>query len=288
MFVQPPAPDALQAQAFEFGTAAMENGGFSPAAAIPPNDTIRRFMPPGLDPGYGTGGAPGGGSFLNGLLGQLGTLLQQLGQLLQFSIPGGSMLGGLFGGSSGTSGCGNGEQYFQNATGSSIGDPHLSFNGTTWDSMANQPDLLHSDSFPGGYQVSTQATAPAQNGVTYNRSATVTSNYGMTSVSLDNAGNASILQGGAQVAIAAGQTIDLGNGQAVTRTQNGLQITANNGAGGQITTTLTINGQGVDVQNSAANVDLGGALVEGKTPLPSPIHLPRPIVRPYAVPAEAP
>ena len=43
------------------------------------------------------------------------------------------------------------EQYFQNASGGSVGDPHLSFNGKTWDNMGSQPDLLHSDSIPGGY-----------------------------------------------------------------------------------------------------------------------------------------
>ncbi len=268
MFVQPPATDALQAQTLDFPNDASQNAGYVASPAFAPNDSIRRFMPPGFDLGYGTSGTTSGGSFLSGLLSQLSSLLQQLGQMLQ-----------------GRGTQNNGEQYFQNATGSSTGDPHLAFNGGKWDSMAAQPDLLHSDSFSGGYQVSTQVTAPSANGVTYNSSATVTTNYGLTSVSLDKAGNASILQDGAQVPIAVGQTIDFGNGQTVSRTQNGLQITANNGAGGQITTNLTANGQGVDVQNNAANVDLGGALVAGNSQ--PPIHLPRPIVRPYATAVDA-
>jgi hypothetical protein len=246
------------------------------------NDAIRRLLPPAFNPPFGGASAPGmssDGSFLNGLLQQIGNMLQQLGSLLQFAIPGGNMFGNWFGGG----GFGENERYFQNASGSSVGDPHLSFNGQNWDNMASQPDLLHSDSFQGGYQVSTQVTQPAQNGVTYNQSASVSTNYGLTNISLDNANNAAITQNGAQVSINVGQTIDLGGGETVTRTQNGLQITANNGMGGQITTTLTANGQGVDVQNSASNVDLGGALVQGQA-TPWPIHLPRPNPQPYLHP----
>ncbi|HET9030548.1 MAG TPA: hypothetical protein VFN49_10240, partial [Candidatus Aquilonibacter sp.] len=112
-------------------------------------------------------------------------------------IPGGNVLQGILnmlqqllaGGS-------DSEQYFQSANGGSVGDPHLSFNGKTWDNMGSQPDLLHSDSFDGGYQLSTQTTPPGSNGVTYNQSATVATNYGNTNVTLDKNGNLSIAQYG--------------------------------------------------------------------------------------------
>jgi hypothetical protein len=224
-------------------------------------DGIARFQPP--NPAYGSGGGLGGfggfGSFGaagpsgSSLFGQLGSLLQQLGALLQ------QLMGGGFG----SSGCGA-EQYFQNANGASTGDPHLSFNGSTWDNMQSQPNLLGSDSFPGGYRISTQATAPNASGVTYNQSATVTSNYGMTSVSLDKSGVATITQNGANVPIQPGQTLQLGNGESVTQNQNGsLAMTSTNGNGGTISTTLSLNGNGVDVQTTASNVDLTGALVNG-------------------------
>jgi hypothetical protein len=178
---------------------------------------------------------------------------------------------------------GAGEQYFQNANGGSVGDPHLSFNGSTWNNMGSQPDLLHSDSIPGGYQLSTQTTAPNANGVTYNRSATVTTNNGTTSVTMDNGGNVTISQFGNSFAMQPGQSIDLGNGEFAQRNADGsLQITCNNGAGGNITTTMKCNGNGVDVNASASNVDLGGALVNGPnglSPLPPPKmpmpHIPR-------------
>lgn len=157
-----------------------------------------------------------------------------------------------------------GEQYFNSASGGSNGDPHLSFNGQTWDNMGSQPDLLHSDSFQGGFQLSTQTTAPQANGVTYNQSATLTTNYGDTSVTLDKNGNATISQGGYSFAMQPGTSYDLGNGEFAQRNQDGsLAITCDNGQGGQIATTMKQNGQGVDVNASANNVDLGGALVNG-------------------------
>ncbi|MBV8638122.1 MAG: hypothetical protein JO322_08545 [Candidatus Eremiobacteraeota bacterium] len=189
-------------------------------------------------------------------------LLQQLYQMLQQ----------FFGGQN------SGEQYFQNASGGSVGDPHLSFNGQTWNNMGSQPDLLHSDSIPGSYQLSTQTTAPAANGVTYNQSATVTTNDGATSVTMDNSGHVNISQFGNSFALQPGASEDLGNGQFVQRNQDGsLVITCNNGTGGNITTTMRSNGTGIDVNTSANNVDLGGALVNGPNsataaPLPMPVR----------------
>lgn len=214
-----------------------------------PVDTVSRFLPPWL--GSGDEGGEASGS----IFGEIGQLLQQLGSLFSRLMGGGNP--------------GANQQYFQSATGASVGDPHLSFNGNTWDNMASQPDLLRSNSFPGGYRVSTQTTAPGQNGVTYNERATITSNYAMTRVSLDKNGNTSIVQNGQEVQIAQGQTLQLGAGETVSRTPQGLQMTAQNDSGGTLTTTLTADGTEVNVACSGSNVDLGGTLVNGNVPTPT-------------------
>lgn len=197
-------------------------------------------------------------------------------QLGSWAQQAGSAISGLFNGSPNY----GGEQYFGSANGGSNGDPHLSFNGNTWNDMQSEPDLLHSDSIHGGYQLSTQTTQPNANGVTYNQSATVTTHGGRTSVSLNNNGNATITQDGVTQNLAPGQTLQLGN-ETVTCNQNGsLQITTQGENGGKITTTMTQNGQGVDVNVSANNVDLGGAMVNGsgssgcQQPQPNPIEKP--------------
>lgn len=201
----------------------------------------------------------------------------------------GSLISQLFGGGSSGSGGGlpngNPEQLFAQANGGSVGDPHLSFNGSTWNDMGSQSDLLDSASFGGGFQISTQATTPNQNGVTYNQSATISSNYGLNSVSMNNTGNATIVQNGQQVSLASGQTLNMGNGETVTQNQDGsLQVSADDGAGGTINTTLRANGNGVDVTTNAQNVDLGGALVSGPnaqaTPAPQPWPIPQPMPMP--------
>lgn len=106
-----------------------ESGGtLSPGAAPPPTgDNISRFVPPWLnanggsayDNGYGNSGS------LQGVFGPLMGVLQQLMQVLQ------SLMGyGCNPPYSGSTCPPNGqERYFQNANGSSEGDPHLSFNG---------------------------------------------------------------------------------------------------------------------------------------------------------------
>jgi hypothetical protein len=64
-----------------------------------------------------------------------------------------------------------------------------------------------------------------------------------------------------------GQTFDLGNGEIATRNADGsVTVTCTNGSGGEIATTLSGNGNGVDVNVSASNVDLGGTLVRGGEP----------------------
>ena len=265
MLVQPydrSSADSALPGLLESGGGSFENPVFTSAFPLGAgDDSIARLFPPAL--GASCGGCGENTSALGGILQQLSALLQQLM--------------GVFAG-----GGGGGQQWFQSANGGSAGDPHLNFNGATWNDMNAQPDLLCSNSIPGGYRVSTQVTASAANGVTYNQSATVTMNYGATSVSLDKSGNALISQNGVQLPIASGQTIDLGNGQTVARTANALTVTVNNGTGGTIATTMTSNGQGVDVQNSAQDVDLGGALVNGggTRPEPLPIRPPRPLPQP--------
>jgi hypothetical protein len=128
--------------------------------------------------------------------------------------------------------------------------------------MNSHADLLDSDSFAGGYQISTNVTQPGANGVTFNQSATITTGFGSTQVSLDKNGTATIQENGQSIALANGQSYDLGNGETVSRNGDGsVVVTDNNGIGGTITTTLSENGQGVNVNAQAGNVDLGGDLL---------------------------
>lgn len=199
-------------------------------------------------------------SSFNGAAPQQGGLLAQMMQMLQ-SLMG--MMQQFFGASPGGTA-------FGSATISSTGDPHLAINGTLgdgsnvslkYDDMQSDPDFVRSDSFAGGYGVSTQATAPDANGVTYNQCATVTTNFGQNQVSFDKNGNATILQNGNAVAIGSGQTVDLGGGESVTDNGNSLVVNDTNGHGGSMTTTMSQNGSGVDVSVNAQNVDLGGDVV---------------------------
>jgi hypothetical protein len=223
------------------------------------------------------------------LFGPLASLMQQLMQMLQSVLgyqSGGAPYGSCppYGGSPY-----GGEQYFPNAGGASFGDPHLCFNGNHWNSMVSQPDLLNSDSIPGGFQISTQVTSPNAQGVTFNQNASIALNNGQTTVAMNNAGQATIESFGQTIPLAAGQTAQLGNGASVTCNQNGsLTVVAQNGYGGEITSTLTPQGEGVNVAVSAQNVDLGGALVNGNQaptgpglitgPLFGPVQAPLPIV----------
>ncbi len=237
---------------------------FDGTAAAAAGDNISRFVPPWGDgaaaPGYGASAY--GNQGFNGLFGPLMGMLQQLMQMLQ-SLTG---YGGCNAPSGGAANCGpysnNNERFFQNASGSSEGDPHLSFNGAHWNNMSSQPDLLKSDSFTGGYKVSTQATPANGKGVTRNQSATVSLNNGATTVTMNNNGEPTITNYGQSLSIARGQTLGLGDGESVTYEQDGaLVVTAQNGQGGRIATTLSARENGVDVDITAHDVDLGGALV---------------------------
>jgi hypothetical protein len=231
-------------------------------------DGISRFVPPGIS------NAMLQSPMQTALFGPLSGLLQQLMQMLQ-SMVGYEGYGGCngYGGYGGCNGYGN-EQYFSNASGSSTGDPHLSFNGNHWNSMSSQPDLLDSNSIPGGYRVSTQVTPPNARGVTWNQSATVALDNGNVAVSMNNEGQATVREGDRVIPIAAGQTLALGDGATVTCNGNGsVSVLAQNQYGGSIQTTLTAQGQGVNVETNAENVDLGGALVAGnrQSPIGTPI-----------------
>ncbi len=148
--------------------------------------------------------------------------------------------------------------------------------------MTSQPDLLNSNSFAGGFQISTQVTPANANGVAWNQSATISLNNGATTVTMNNDGQASIATNGQSVSIGRGETMRLGNGESVTCEENGsLRVTAENGNGGRIETTLTAQGKGVNVDVTAHDVDLGGRLVDGYErrapgPVPSPIPSPGP------------
>jgi hypothetical protein len=242
----------------------------APGSALAAPDLIRRIEPPQASEFGGLRG-------MSGILSQLLAIVQQL----LSAIGMGGAFGGLFGNSQ------TPQPYFESATASSTGDPHLAFNGTAsnggssqtrFDSMIGHTDLLDSDSFAGGYTISTSVTKPAGNGVTYNRKATIATNFGATQVSLDRNGNATILQNGQTISLANGQSLSLGNGETVTRNADGsLVVRDDNGMGGTIATTLSENGQGVDVNAQATRVDLGGDLVtqpqQASTRLPFPPYV---------------
>jgi hypothetical protein len=267
---------------------------FAPGSTIS-GDAISRIVPPWLT-----------GAMSNptqtAMFGPLPGLMQQLMQMLQYFM--GAGMGSPYGSNGGSTACppygggstgcppyGGNEEFFRTATGASEGDPHLSFNGNKWNSMVSQPDLLNSDSIPGGFRVSTQVTAPNDKGITKNQSATVSLNGGRTTISMDNCGKATIDSFGQNIPISAGQTLSLGNGTSVTCNQNGsLSVTVRNATGGQIDTTLAAKGQGVDVDMSARNVDLGGALVNGgerlypgAIPEPPSAAGPGPVANPFAI-----
>jgi hypothetical protein len=192
-------------------------------------------------------------------------ILSQLANLMNEIM---SKIGGAFGGPAHSTG----DTFYDNASAGSTGDPHLAFNGTAgtgaskatrFDSMQGHRDLLDSDSFAGGFQISTQVTQPDAHGVTYNRRASISTDGGATRVSLDKNGNATIEQYGATTALADGQTIDLSNGESATRAQNGtVTVSETNAEGGRIATTLSENGHGVDVNVQAHDVDLNGDLLQ--------------------------
>jgi hypothetical protein len=235
------------------GEGVLDEGGLSDSAvSTAAGDNISRFLPPS-----GLGESP---ASMQGMFGSLMSVLTQMMQMLQ------SMMG--YGGCN--------ERFFANATASSEGDPHLSFDGNRWSNMASQPNLLSSNSIPGGFQISTQVSAPNARGVTWNQSATIALNNGATTIGLNSSGQPAISSDGQPVAIAPGQTLQLGNGETVSYGQNGsLRVTVQNGSGGQIATTLAAQGRGVNVDVTAHEVNLAGALVDGGVETPDSNELPK-------------
>jgi hypothetical protein len=278
-------------QQFEFGSTA--GGGYAQLPAASDSIGTAAYGPvtlPITSPVLSLGGcqspANAGGSFQSGfgnILNQISNAISNLfsqisaafGSAGSGSTNSGTTLGGTC--APGPAGAANGEAQFASATASSSGDPHLAFSGTTaagaavdenWKSMRSHGDLLDSNSFAGGYRVSTQVTQPNAQGVTYNASASVTTAAGATTVSMRADGSYAVSSGGANVALQPGQTTSLGNGESVTLNADGsLTVNDTNAAGGSIATTLKSNGDGgVDVTTQATNVDLGGYLVNRSEP----------------------
>lgn len=289
MYVQPLDGSLTPNLGAPAGGAESEGTTFGGAPAPAAGDAISRFAPPWSNENAAAmpfGDGYGGFGSLQGMFGPLMGILQQLMQMMQSLM--GYGCGSINGNGGNCQPYGN-ERYFQNANGSSDGDPHLSFNGDRWNNMQSQPDLLNSNSIPGGFRISTQVTPPNGKGVTWNQSATVSLNGGATQISMNDNGQASITSFGRQISIERGQTLQLGDGESVTYEQNGsLRVDAQNGSGGRIETTLGPQGKGVNVDVTAHDVDLGGALVEGPgsgqisgggpvlTPGPSPVPMPFP------------
>jgi hypothetical protein len=236
----------------------------------------------------GSTGLGGYGGIMNGFMNMLASALGSLSSMFGFSSvssPWSGIGGGGSGSVSGSSGYGAPQQtFFSNATAHSTGDPHDGFSGTTgngtnlsesWNDMNARPDLLRSDSFAGGYRVSTTSTTPEANGVTYNASATVSTDGGRTNVTMNAGGSYSVTENGQNVTLTQGRAVSLDGTETVTLNANGsLTVNEANDRGGSLSTTLASNGSGVDVNASASNVDLGGYLV-GRTEAagnPSPIQ----------------
>jgi len=219
-------------------------------------------------PSNSAGGSWSFSSVMNAIGNAINSLLAQLGS----SLPGIGTTSGTGTTSGSTSSTAAGQTFFANATASSNGDPHLAFDGTTsagasvegkWDSMSSHSDLLSSDSFAGGYRVATQVTQSNAKGATQNASATVTTAGGATSVSMNANGSYLVTENGAAITLAQGQSTSLGNGESVTLEADGsLTVADRSATGGSISTTLRSNGDGgVNVSNTASEVDLGGYLV---------------------------
>lgn len=195
-----------------------------------------------------------------------------------------------------------GQQFFTSATASSTGDPHDAFSGTfangqtldggRWNNMLNHPYLLNSDSFAGGFRISTNVTAPGQNGVTQNDYVAVESDFGRNVVTMNKDGSFSVVENGKSLDLGVGQTLSLGNSENVTlNADKSLTVVEQNGFGGQISATLRANGEGgVNVRASAQNVDLGGYLVERSEggPVPVPVDQPPVPVAGYPSPTSLP
>ena len=251
-----------------------------------PQPQPRPIDPPSpfSNPGNGATGMPGFMNLINGFIDALQTLLANLGKEFGF-------------GGTGTP-SGTPETYVRNADASSAGDPHDAFNGTNgsggtiaggkWDNMQSHADLLDSDSFGGGYTVSTTTTTSNAKGVTMNASANVALDGGATDITMNSNGSFSVSSYGHNMQLQRGQSVQLGDGARVSLgADDALTVSDTAASGGTLSTRLTANGHGgVDVTASAQNVDLGGYLVNHTdgAPWPTPVMpLPMsPVFDPYS------
>jgi hypothetical protein len=267
--------------------------GAGPFGAAQPDAIARPWWTCGTaaatQPGGAFGGAFGGdgsgGNGVSGLLSGLLSVLQQLvGALLNGASPAGTPPNQGPAPSTGATGY---EQPFSNVDVSSTGDPHIAEVGTSvgpggggpvdvrWDSMTGHDDLVHSNQIEGGYRVSTAVTTPDANGVTYNQSATVHTNFDQAAVTMNRDGSYSIFDNLNEVALGKGESATLSGGETVTANQDGsLTVGANNGGAGSIATTLRSTGAGVDVTTHAQGLALGGDAITHGAPKGRAVHAP--------------
>ena len=216
---------------------------------------------------FGSSNAAGNAPLLGLMSGLIGTIQQLLGAFLNQS-PGANQPGTTVPTPAGP------QQGFANVDVSSTGDPHIAETGTRdaagggqavdtrWDSMTSHDDLVHSNQIDGGYRVSTAVTQPGANGVTFNQSATVHTNFDQDSVTLNRDGSFAIFDDGQQVQLGKGESATLSGGETVSVNQDGsLKVAADDGRGGTIATTLRSTGTGVDVTAHAHELALGGDAV---------------------------
>ena len=212
-------------------------------------------------------------------------MLQQLMQMLQ-SLMGYGGRAAPYGGSGscppygGNGSCAphGGERFFQNATARVEGDPHLSFNGSALEQhgfAARSAQLqLVCRRISNFDAESRRRTAAAS---TWNQSATVSLNDGATNVSMNNDGQRrSRVLRPTTVDLAPGQTLQLGNGESVTYDQNGSLASTRRTRRAAASRRPSPRGEGVNVDVTAHDVDLGGALVNGTQAQPGPVRDPMP------------
>jgi hypothetical protein len=225
------------------------------------------------------GGAPNplASSGIGGILAQLASQVQQSIAKLSNALSGTSTATST-NSNTGTNATGNSAS-FQNVSLASVGDPHLSVNGTEqnadgstsnvsskFDSMTGHQDLFSTRDFGDGFHVSTAVTQPSSNGITQNASATATMDGGRESVSMTNAGAISVTDHGQSVALTPGGSVTLSGGQQVSEGSNGSVSITESRFGENLTTTFTNNnGGGVDVTATGQNVTLAGDLITGGT-----------------------
>lgn len=129
MYVQPLDGSLTPNLGAPAGGAESEGTTFGGAPAPAAGDAISRFAPPWSNENAAAmpfGDGYGGFGSLQGMFGPLMGILQQLMQMMQSLM--GYGCGSINGNGGNCQPYGN-ERYFQNANGSSDGDPHLSFNG---------------------------------------------------------------------------------------------------------------------------------------------------------------